>query len=527
MRRIRWFVPLVVLLTATLAAGPGRSEAASDPFVWLSPIETEEGTSANGAHLSTNTAGQLIVFATAFIDDGGRYDDHDLHLATYESDGRLLWARSFGRPDLADFAGSVTTDADDNIYISYSSARGDRDPAGSEMRKYSADGELQWTKRRAHSFYLDVVGDTLFATKERLGFVYPPVQPKPSLVVRFGLDGVERARLPIGETAVDRPGPGFATNLGPAPPGGLHYTTYGDAVASIDLVHTGRAGNERWRNVIPITDGQHLLERSPADAFGAVGVAWQTATDRQGVWVRQVNGDGHTRWTARLTHPAWRSVSVEHLTSNGSGQLVMGGSLNDDFTVVVLEPDGAIRSISNLGSPGRFDSLQDVTVSPPGQVYASGHGLDEMLGADTPTGWIGRLRTATTPAPMCEGVPATILGTEGPDEISGTPVRDVVVALGGADHITSGAGDDLICAGDGADRVEAGRGHDAVHAQAGADTVDGGGGRDFVHGGPGVDELRGGLGKDRVWGGGAVDECWGEQLRCEIKHRTTHRDPSG
>ena len=33
--------------------------------------------------------------------------------------------------------------------------------------------------------------------------------------------------------------------------------------------------------------------------------------------------------------------------------------------------------------------------------------------------------------PMCNGLPATIVGTEGPDNLVGTAGRDVIVGLGG------------------------------------------------------------------------------------------------
>ena len=96
------------------------------------------------------------------------------------------------------------------------------------------------------------------------------------------------------------------------------------------------------------------------------------------------------------------------------------------------------------------------------------------------------------PGPTCNGIPATIVGTEKSEVIHGTKGNDVIVALGGHDNVFGGKGDDLICAGDGADKVE---------GQNGNDVVFGGNGPDKLIGGLGNDELYGEAGKDALVGG--------------------------
>ncbi|MDQ3628657.1 MAG: hypothetical protein M3419_07595 [Actinomycetota bacterium] len=51
--------------------------------------------------------------------------------------------------------------------------------------------------------------------------------------------------------------------------------------------------------------------------------------------------------------------------------------------------------------------------------------------------------------PHCHGEPASRRagGTNGPDQLQGTPRRDVIVGLRGDDVIRGGAGDDLVCGG--------------------------------------------------------------------------------
>ena len=57
---------------------------------------------------------------------------------------------------------------------------------------------------------------------------------------------------------------------------------------------------------------------------------------------------------------------------------------------------------------------------------------------------------------------ATIVGTRGPDELTGTPRRDVIVALAGKDTVRGLSGADLICGGKGKDKLFGGAGRDQV-----------------------------------------------------------------
>jgi hypothetical protein len=83
----------------------------------------------------------------------------------------------------------------------------------------------------------------------------------------------------------------------------------------------------------------------------------------------------------------------------------------------------------------------------------------------------------------------TIIGTAGPDELTGTPRADLICGRGGADLIDGRAGDDRLLGG------------------PGADFLNGGPGRDFLDGGAGSDELHGGPGADRLLGGPGHNRC--------------------
>ncbi|MEA2434343.1 MAG: hypothetical protein QOG54_1800 [Actinomycetota bacterium] len=76
---------------------------------------------------------------------------------------------------------------------------------------------------------------------------------------------------------------------------------------------------------------------------------------------------------------------------------------------------------------------------------------------------------AIGPTPTCFGKPATVVGTNGDDELVGTGGDDVIVALDGQDSVYGQEGNDLVC------------------ADAGDDHLNGGPGDDHLDGGPGFD----------------------------------------
>ena len=110
--------------------------------------------------------------------------------------------------------------------------------------------------------------------------------------------------------------------------------------------------------------------------------------------------------------------------------------------------------------------------------------------------------------PICNGLPATCVGTEGDDLILGSEAADVISALGGDDVIHGDRGDDTICAGAGNDSILGAMGKDTIFGEEGDDFLFGAVDDDDLQGGPGYDVLWGGPGFDRLSGGeGDRDVC--------------------
>ena len=96
----------------------------------------------------------------------------------------------------------------------------------------------------------------------------------------------------------------------------------------------------------------------------------------------------------------------------------------------------------------------------------------------------------------CRSIQATIVGTDGPDNITGTTGRDVVAGLGGNDRINGIGGNDLICGDAGNDTLLGSAGNDRLFGGTGRDKLNGGAGRDKLNGGPGKDGCKGGSKND-------------------------------
>jgi Ca2+-binding RTX toxin-like protein len=104
----------------------------------------------------------------------------------------------------------------------------------------------------------------------------------------------------------------------------------------------------------------------------------------------------------------------------------------------------------------------------------------------------------------CNGLPVTLLGTNGVDNINGTDYDDVIHTLGnptGTDTAKGNNGNDVICGGSGQDFLEGGNGNDRIFGEDGNDQIhgelsgspgSGSGGDDYLDGGAGTDNGNGG-----------------------------------
>lgn len=96
----------------------------------------------------------------------------------------------------------------------------------------------------------------------------------------------------------------------------------------------------------------------------------------------------------------------------------------------------------------------------------------------------------------CLGHTVTIVGTPGPDDLSGGLGRDVFLGLAGDDVFQGSLNIDRACGGNGNDRLIGGPGNDRLAGNRGRDVLLGEGGNDILIGGRAADLCRGGRGRD-------------------------------
>jgi hypothetical protein len=111
---------------------------------------------------------------------------------------------------------------------------------------------------------------------------------------------------------------------------------------------------------------------------------------------------------------------------------------------------------------------------------------------------------------FCDGLQATLVGTDDDDILVGTDGDDVIVGLGGNDVVYGLDGNDVICGGPGNDVLVEGDGKDRLFGEDGDDILYGSKGADRLEGGPGRDVLFGGPGNDRLFGEEGDDVLDGE-----------------
>jgi uncharacterized repeat protein (TIGR01451 family) len=159
---------------------------------------------------------------------------------------------------------------------------------------------------------------------------------------------------------------------------------------------------------------------------------------------------------------------------------------------------GALADGASQAARIRVEALRPGTVSNTATASTADDDPDRSDNTSTQT-------TMIVPAPTCAGRKATLVGTEGDDNLIGTVKRDVIVALGGNDTIEGLDGFDVICAADGNDALKGQEDNDILRSGTGADTVRGGGGNDEIRALGGGDDVSGGRGDDAVRGGGGDD----------------------
>ena len=196
-----------------------------------------------------------------------------------------------------------------------------------------------------------------------------------------------------------------------------------------------------------------------------------------------------------------------------TGPAVLNDLLVNTIAIVTLadllqnatDPDNDVLSVQNLvASSGTLVGTGPGTWS---FTPAPGDTTDVTFTYDVTDGLATVAQTASMDLVPLVG--STINGTNGADNLVGTPGNDTINGFGGNDVINARAGNDIIDGGNGQDLIRAnagndivsgGRGIDTIFGQDGDDIISGNGGNDIIRGGSGDDIIDGGIGNDTIFG---------------------------
>ena len=207
--------------------------------------------------------------------------------------------------------------------------------------------------------------------------------------------------------------------------------------------------------------------------------------------------------------------ALDALTQYGDGQLIYAENLCPTDSVDWRDRNGVLPSTTTTTAP----PVTTTTTAPAPTTTTTVAPVAPTTTAPVTTTTVPQsLNEPSTTVHTCNGLVATIVGTDGNDTLTGTSGADVIVGLEGNDTIIGLEGNDTICGNEGADDIsggygedyiDAGTGHDEVRGNQDDDVLIGNRGDDFLHGGQNDDTIEGGSGDDDIVGGSGHDTISG------------------
>ncbi len=240
--------------------------------------------------------------------------------------------------------------------------------------------------------------------------------------------------------------------------------------AYVGYSHELNALWKRWRNAVNQTAGEVVSHDDPGHTLQGVAQAFYSSStggateNSEDKWVATVPylRSKPDPWSLNEVNPyaAW------HIHRSPESFAAALG-LDEVYTAEIVETyeSGSPKRIVIEGSDNGSPATREYT----GSEFRSKFGMRSHYITDIAADFGPPPPPPPDPTEKCNGLVATIIGTDGDDLLVGTPGDDVIVGLAGDDRIVGAGGNDTIC------------------GDAGNDTLIGKGGDDFLHGGPGRD----------------------------------------
>lgn len=370
----RFAVILFAAIAARLFAQPAIvSPVAQPPIAWTVQFGGPLEDSVDGIALATDgvyIAGQTDLYVPMGSDS--YRDESYAQVAKYGNDGKPLWSDKFPTPNVSWLNWASHVAVDNTGVYAIGTILNDAQTQQPVLRKYSADGALQWSQVLLdHGFGADV-------TAVKGGVL--AVESQTSTLFNFTNSGDLVWTAPFPSTGVlggamytDATGTSIYVGRDTVvtPPSGIRFNFMAGVIASF-----GPSGNLLWSRLCDDLNESHLYGIA-ADASGVFTVG---AIARSGVvypFLRKYDNNGNIVWTQELNLSGTAfnavatdgdSVYVAGFTNVAlSGQLSAGGY---DVFVSKYSSVGALLWTRQFGTAGD-DRPNSIRVNSSG-IYVGG-----------------------------------------------------------------------------------------------------------------------------------------------------------
>jgi len=488
---------LALAIAATLALPIAALAAPGDPVGSEFRVNTTTADSQNVPSIALDADGDFVVAWSG----NGIGDNSGVFVQRYNRSGAAQGGEFRVNTTTANhqFSPSIALDADGDFVVAWTSRDQDGSNDGIYAQRYNKLGAPQGSEFRVNtttassqyspSIAVDADGDfvvawTSYAQDGDSTGVYAQ---------RYSNLGVEQGRefRVNTTTANSQYGPSIAVDAdGDFVVAWESRNQDGDAVTGVYAQRYSNLGVEQGREfrVNTTTDNFQGNPSVALDVDGDFVVAWQSYYRSEsydpndvslGIYVQRYNNAGIAQGS---------EVRVDTTTAQYQSNPSIALDADGDFVVAwnSFYQDGSGYGIyaqryNRLGvEQGREFRVNTYTSN---DQYSLSLGLD--ADGDFVVAWQSNYQdgsrygiyaqryagTGTVITDTCNGVTATIVGTNGPDILNGTAGNDVIAGLDGNDTINGFGGNDLLCGGLGNDRMLGGTGNDFIRGADGIDTV--------------------------------------------------------
>ena len=348
--------------------------------LWTDTYDSPAHRDDQGFGVAVDGSGDVYVVGSEDRTDLGQ--GADIWLRKYDSDGNVLWTRTYDSPAHRDDQGyDVAVDNDGGVYVvgtEYRHDLGERDNIW--LGKYDTDGNVLWTQTHDGAASRSDIGYGVAVDDSSNVFVIGSEtvggQNADIWIAKYDSGGNQQwSRTYDGGSPHADGGRDIAVGEdGNIYAAGVVYTSDGHDDVWIGKLDTN--GNFLWTDIY---DGpSHKTDYGADVAAGAGGVYVVGVTDQHGQhssgWIRRYDYDGNVQWTETFDGGEDRTDSALGVAVDEADNLYVAGVFNDDIALLKYSQPYLCPTVS--GFRAEWDLAADpdeinlvTTVAPEGEGY--------------------------------------------------------------------------------------------------------------------------------------------------------------